>query len=462
MVAQSGRQSGSISVGQTGWQYQAGLAFFVLLLFIYPVPHTISLRYLLLLGAIGLFGYLAIKHGDFSIFRRLGLATLLFVALCVWIVFGAVFISDDPRESLSEIRGQWLLTVVSLMTGTAAGIAAQVKPFIRLRLLQAIVLVFAIHVLIVDIQALWSVVMSGTFTLRAQGLTDGPDKASFLTNMFLAFLLSELFLRLTGKSRTFRINNGLFAGVLVLTLFSLYAEGTRNAVLALLVMCVGFIVLYWANHGRNQRPWWQIATVTCLLVVLLTSLFQVSASKRGITWDQMMDTIPVALDTKSHNNWLNTGKYGLPKLPDGRLVEESTYLRIAWLKEGLLLVAEHPLGIGFDRNAFGRGLQLKYGEGRGYSHSGIIDMAIGMGIPGVLLWITFLASLAWLGLRRFLHTGNYAGLTLLFVVLDFSTRLLLDSVTKDHMLQQFMLVAGLLAVMTVAPAPRDPSVASPR
>lgn len=462
MVAQSGRQSRSIAVGQTGWQYQAGLVFFALLLFIYPIPHTISLRYLLLVGAMGLFGYLAIKHGDFSIFRRLGLATALFFALCVWIVFGAVFISDDPRESLSEVRGQWLLIFVSLMTGAAAGIVAQVKPFIRQRLLQVIVLVFAIHVLIVDIQALWSVITSDTFVLRARGLTDGPDKASFLTNMFLAFLLSELFLRLTGKSRAFRINNGVYAVVLVLTLLSLYAEGTRNAVLALLVMCVGFIALYWANHGRNQRPWRQIAVATCVLVVLLGSLFQVSASRRGITWDQMMATIPVALDTKDRKNWLDTGKYGLPKLPDGGFVEESTYLRIAWLKEGLLLIVEHPLGIGFDRNAFGRGLQLKYGEGRGYSHSGIIDMAIGMGIPGVFLWITFLASLAWLGLRRFLDTGSYAGLTLLFVVLDFSTRLLLDSMTKDHMLQQFMLVAGLLAVMTTAPAPRDPSVASPR
>ena len=65
----------------------------------------------------------------------------------------------------------------------------------------------------------------------------------------------------------------------------------------------------------------------------------------------------------------------------------------------------------------------------------------------MVVWIAFLGSLAWLGLRRFLDTGSYAGLALLFVVLDFSTRLLLDSVTKDHMMQQFMLVAGLLAVL---------------
>jgi O-antigen ligase len=75
-------------------------------------------------------------------------------------------------------------------------------------------------------------------------------------------------------------------------------------------------------------------------------------------------------------------------------------------------------------------------------------MAIGTGIPGVLLWTAFLGSLAWFGLRRFLDTRNYAALALFFVILDFSTRLLLDSVTKDHMLQQFVLVTGLLAVQT--------------
>lgn len=313
------------------------------------------------------------------------------------------------------------------------------------QLLAVVIIVLLIHVLIVDAQSLWVAIFSNVPRSRAEGLTDGPDKASFLTNMLLAFLLSELFLRLSGKPRTFRINNGVFAVILVLVLLSLYAEGTRNAVLALFVMGIGFIALYWAGTRRAHRQRRYFVIASCLFVVLVVSLFHATASKRGITWDRMMATAPVALDTQGNKNWLNTRKYGLPRLPDGNAVEESTYLRIAWLKEGLQLVAEHPLGIGFDRNAFGRGLQLKYGEGRGHSHSGLLDMAIGTGVPGVLLWIAFLGSLAWLGLRRFLVTGTYAGLALLFVTLDFSTRLLLDSMTKDHMLQQFMLVVGLLA-----------------
>lgn len=445
-MAQNGMESRSVAAGQTGWQYHAGFAFFALLLFIYPVPHTISLRYLSLLGAMVLFGYLAFKRGNPATLARLTLPAVLFAALSFWIVVGAVFISEDPARSLSETRGQWLMVLLSLITGVAAGIAVEPDHSARQKLLAVVIVVLLIHVLIVDAQSLWAAVSSGTLEARSRGLTGGPDMASFLTNMLLAFLLSELFLRLTGKSRTFRINNGLFAAVLVLTLLSLYAEGTRNAVLALLVMCMGFISLYWARTGKSRHEQWHFVVAVCLLIALAITLFSATASKRGITWNQMKATIPVALDTKGHKNWLDTAKYGLPKLPDGSFVEESAYLRIAWLKEGLLLVVEHPLGIGFDRNAFGRGLQLKYGEGRGHSHSGLLDIAIGTGVPGVVLWLAFLGSLAWFGWRRFLDTGSYAGLALLFVILDFSARLVLDSVTKDHMLQQFMLVAGLLAM----------------
>jgi O-antigen ligase len=445
-VALTGREVGVSAVGRARWLYPAGLVLFALLLFIYSVPHTVSLRYLLLLGAMGVFGYLAVKRGNPASLSRLTLPAVLFAALSFWIVIGALFISDDPMRSLSETRGQWLMVLLSLITGVAAAMTVETDHSARQQLLAVVITVLLIHVLIVDVQSLWSAIPSNNLQMSGQGLTAGPDKASFLTNILLAFLLSELFLRLTGKPRTLRINNVLFAAILVLALLSLYAEGRRNAVLALFVMGIGFIVLYWISTGRNQRQWRSIAVASCLFVVLVISLFHATASKRGITWDQMMDTLPVALDTQGHKNWLNIRKYGLPMLSNGKAVEESTYLRVAWLKEGLLLVVEHPLGIGFDRNAFGRGLQLKYGEGRGHSHSGLLDIAIGTGVPGVVLWMVFLGSLAWLGWRRFLDTGSYAGLALLFVILDFSTRLLLDSVTKDHMLQQFVLVAGLLAV----------------
>jgi hypothetical protein len=446
-VARSGWKSGDIAVGQTRWQHHAVLVTFALLLFILPIPHTISLRYFLLLGAASLFGYLAIKRGDFGAFRPLVLPATLFAALSIWIVFGSVFISSDPRESLSEILSQWLMAFLFLMTGAAAGIATEDNRSMQQRLLHVMFLVFLVHVLIIDVEMLWHVAASGEFTRRAHGLTDGPDKASYLTSALLVFILSELFLRFIADRPMLRMKNLPLLMALLLALASLYAESVRNTVPTLIVAGMALVFLYAGNnYHKNLRRRTYAVLVVSLFIMIIMSLTVAAMMQRGTDWDQFSNTLSVAWDTGNHKGWLDESKYGLPVLPDGRGVEPSTYLRVAWIKEGSILVAEHPLGIGFERNAFGRGLNMKYGEGAGHSHSGVLDLAIGAGVPGVLLWFAFLISLAWLALRHIHGPRAFAALALLLIVLDHFTRMFLDSIVKDHMLMQFMLVAGLLAV----------------
>jgi O-antigen ligase len=168
-------------------------------------------------------------------------------------------------------------------------------------------------------------------------------------------------------------------------------------------------------------------------------------------------TVSIAWDTEHYKAWQDNGRDGWPKLPSGERVDDSAYQRIAWLKEGLLLFKEHPYGIGFGRDAFGHGLKAKYGQGGGHSHSGLLDMAIGLGIPGVLLWLVFFSSLASVAGRQYRANRNYAALLLLLLLTDYGARMVLDSVIRDHMLQQFMFLAGLAAVMMVTgdPAKRN-------
>lgn len=444
-MVHSGWNSSEFAVGLVRWLPHAGLGVLASLLFIFPIPHTITLRYLLLLAAAGIFGYLATRRGNPAILPRLRLPLMLFGALLAWLYIGAVFISDDSVRTLSEVSSQWLMVLLSLMVGLVAGVASENDPATRRRLLHVVFFVLLAHVVIVDAQALWSAISSNAFTTRAQGLTAGPDQSSYLTNMLLAFLLSESLVRIAGRSPGLGLNNALFFAAWIIALASLYAEGTRNSLPVLVVMCGAFFILYLV-HGRGSRRWFFVAGSTVLMAILVVSLaFTATDVKRGNDWRQVWDTVSIGLDTEQHKAWLDQEKYGLPKLPDGRSVETSTYLRVAWMKEGVHLVGDHPLGIGFDRNAFGNGLMMKYGEGRGHSHSGVLDLAIGTGVPGILLWFAFLASLAWVALRHTQGPRVFAALTLLLIVLDYSARMFLDSIIKDHMLQQFMLVAGLLA-----------------
>ena len=136
-------------------------------------------------------------------------------------------------------------------------------------------------------------------------------------------------------------------------------------------------------------------------------------------------------------------KYDLPKLKSGEQVGQSNYERIAWLKEGIKLVADNPLGVGFDRLAFGHALKVKFGErGRGHSHSSLIDFAVGTGIPGLAMWCAFLGYLMVTSIRRFIKYRSYFALLLLFTVGNFGMRMVVDSNLRDHMLQQFIFLAG--------------------
>lgn len=459
MAARGACNTGEHADRQSPWLLRAGLVVLASLLFIYPIPHTISLRYLLLLAAAVVFGYLAIRRGRPAILLRPGLALALFGALLVWLFLGAIFISHDSARTLSEVSSQWSMALLSLMAGVAAGSAFENDPAAGRRLLRAVFFVLLAHVVLVDAQALWLAVSSGGFAARAQGLTAGPDQSSYLTNMLLALLLGESLVRISGKPSGLGLGNTLLLAAWLIGVASLYAEGTRNSIPVLVVMC-GMIILLYLVQGGNSKRWLYAGAATALLAVLVISFAVTTAgAKRGSDWRHVWDTIPVALDTGRHKAWLDEEKYVPPKLPDGRSVETSTYLRVAWMKEGLLLVAEQPLGTGFDRNAFGHGLRMKYGEGKGHSHSGALDVAIGAGVPGLLLWVAFLASLAWLGLRRYADSQAFAGLALLLIVVDYFTRMFLDSNVKDHMLQQFMLVAGLLAAQA-AGAPNSKAHAS--
>jgi O-antigen ligase len=105
------------------------------------------------------------------------------------------------------------------------------------------------------------------------------------------------------------------------------------------------------------------------------------------------------------------------------------------------------MGYGYDRRAFSQAL---FSQGKpnqiGHSHSGFIDMGVGLGVPGVLLWVSFCLSLIVIGLKVFVLRREVAGLVLMLVTCGFLGRMVLESVSKDHMLHIFLFtVAALLA-----------------
>ena len=261
-------------------------------------------------------------------------------------------------------------------------------------------------------------------------MTDGPDKSNYLSIILLIVLVTDAFSRVVYKRRMLVVGTFVLTFGLIATFLSIYFESMRNGTIAVtLVMVVMLALLLKRRIIRSVSRWWP-----CLQSVVISSFVYISV-RADHKWDTIGQTLPIALDTQQNKAWLNLSKYPIPKMLNGEPVEQSAYLRIAWLKEGILLVMEHPFGLGFGRNAFGHGIKNKYGEESqtAHSHSGLLDIAIGTGLPGLILWIGFLFYLMLASFRQFKMHKSYTALLLFLMVMSFSWRMSVDSIIRDHM-----------------------------
>lgn len=466
----------------------AGLVFLMLLFVVWPIPHTISLRDLLLLLVVATFGYLVWRARPAGWWRGLAWPLGFYIALTLWIVIVALFISPETAWSLGEIRGQWLKGMFALVAG---GLAALVLAHTSGGLSRGIVVIFGVllmHTLYVDAVAIqgiveawvnpenrlaalvWHVGISpgsadyGYLTLLRHEwdtvmFTGGPDKSNLLSNLLLYLMLAEFFVRLVHRRRMLPFNNTILFLALVAALFSLYVERVRNGLGELIVVLLLFgVLLLRAYRGRVDRRVFRTGVVVLLLLPLAIGYISYKTDSR---WQSLWQTVPVALDTQSHKAWMDQNKYPMPLLPSGEQVSGSNYLRIARAKVSFEFIREHPWGMGFGRNIFGHAVKRKYGENPSHSHSGLIDMALGIGIPGILLWSGFLISIAYVAGREYARARSFSALLLLFVVTGYGVRMVFDSIVRDHMLQMFLFLAAFLAVAATAGPPSRASAQTP-
>lgn len=421
------------------------------LYFVWPLPHTIALRFTLLTLGIAFFFFLLRRTPPrLAVARDRSHKILLGLvfSLTVWMLVNAGWISPEPEWAFQELLGQWGNALAAALFGVLAGSLIQRGRLRAAGVLLTLVLALAIHAAFLNLSAIYLWLVDGEPLRRAMGLTDGPDKSNYLTIAFLSLVLAEAYLRAFAHKRFLGLNTPTLLVLLGLGLAGFFLEEIRNGLAPLAVIFISLLFVYIASHRESLHP--RRLASHALLALMFTTALVIFVVKTDARWQNTIDSARFAWQTQDNSAWLYDDK---PRkqttLPNGKPVEESSYLRTVMLKEGLAIVAEHPWGVGFGRNAFGHALKAKYGRGGGHSHSGLLDLAIGIGLPGLIMWVSVLAYAAYLGLRTFLRKRSYAGLALLLIVTTFSIRMIFDSIIRDHMLQQFMFTAALLATLSL-------------
>jgi len=409
--------------------------------FILPIPHTIGVRNVLagLLTLLVIIQFIRNKQKiDFSYLKK---PFMLLLLLSLWIIVNAFFISIFPHTSQREIVGQWLVPMIYLFDFAMIGFLFN-KDEIQ-KLFNYIFVALLIHVLYVDAIELKYYLYHHSVLTRIPGLEEGSDKSNYLTNIVLSFLAAEIIYRIRTKHNILYFNNINLGIILLFTILSSAFEGMRNGVVAILFLGVStlFFSLY-KNENVSKKIKYFISIFIIGLFVL-PAYYNFTHDSR---WKTLKETIPIALQTQKYKHWLYPKKIALPKLPDGSRASASNYERVAWAYEGLKIIFENPLGVGWGRNAFGHAIQKKYNLKKrtlGHSHSGIIDFTIALGWPGLILWLLFILYMLKISIKYAIKEYNFFAILMFFNVTGFVTRWLVDSNMRDHMFLMFIMIVGI-------------------
>jgi len=424
-----------------------GLAAFATLLFLWSVPDVIGARNALLAL---LLVFAVLLKPDFSqvaaTLRQRSIAIPL-LALTAWIALHCAVFAWNPGRAWHE-AAQWFKAVPIFVLGVALGQSpgwrkqtGRVSAWCGIT-----VIAYLVYLTFQVIYKPWDLPAPAGQILLQTTRIGSRDLASYLGTALVALQLADL---VAHSARGRGLLNGpvwLRALGLVAATALTVATMTRNALPILMLLGAVAAAAFVATRPRQTRL--RAIALVGVAALLLASGVAINV-KSDERWARFASSVAIGLDIEHQKAWLAQEQTPLPLNAQGLPVDDSAYMRTAWMKGLLTEIARHPLGVGYDRNAFGNALRADYGKWvtTGHGHAGMLDFTVGVGIPGGLLLLAFFVALAAAGVRRWRDDRDAAGLALLLFVLSYASRAFIDGIVRDHMLEQFMLIAGLLLAL---------------
>jgi len=193
-----------------------------------------------------------------------------------------------------------------------------------------------------------------------------------------------------------------------------------------------------------------------LALILLTSLFtlfvlfiQYDAKYEGKLANLKNDVL-ISLDINKNKNWTKTiesSNLPIPKDQNGRVINGTTYSRVSWIMVGTQLLIEHPFGTGFSWSAFKYYILLAFPDSQvEKTHSGWLDFALGVGIPGLLLtWTAIVLTLKKAIQELKGPTHNLSNWIVIFILIGMSLLWVVGEVCEREFIEHFFFMIALSA-----------------
>jgi len=328
--------------------------------------------------------------------NKLALPIWLVGILFLWATFHLLFLSQNPVVQLIEFKGIWkrALLAVIFALGLGLSIANNAErinkwawPLIYLGLLMP-TFIYLLK---------WTLTFHGQDIL---GLTSIPAYLKVYPGSqlfyvpktdYVVFCLPTLavafgqMLTLLQEKRIQWAQLLLYGATIAAVSFVFYGQNIKNgfAYVALL-----FIIFLFALVRASKKKWTPIKVGIIAIAMIGVGFVGYKHIQQNDSWKTFAADYRVAVQIDRNQEWKFAGEKGYPLNELGKSVSETNYQRVSWGAAGIYLFRENLLGYGLIENSFGPLVNKKWPESSvhlTHAHSGWLDLALGLGLPGISL-----------------------------------------------------------------------------
>lgn len=383
-----------LSLSIPSWMIWVQTIFFSVLYAIWALPGTILIRHVCLITGALLSLWIVYQYRH-RFFQKCAIPVWLIVALFMWTNFHLFFLSTDFAAQYEEYTSIWKRAALGAIFALGFGIALSSLPYKKdstghflwalmyLGLL-APTLIYIIKFILTNKAKQWGVVAPDYWLLYYGSAPYYLPKTAYVCFCLptLGIALGQL-VRNIGRHQIYTWANGVYLVTIPGVLFVFYAENIKNGVVYSAALILIFLLVLTC---RNFRHHWPARLAVLAVVAAVGSIFVVNSIQKNDSWRTLIADAKVARDTQTYTQWKYSGDQGYPNNELGTMVSVTNYERLAWGKIGLKLIAQNPLGYGLVERSFGYLAKINWPDSKLHqSHSGWIDLGLGIGIPGLLL-----------------------------------------------------------------------------
>lgn len=176
----------------------------------------------------------------------------------------------------------------------------------------------------------------------------------------------------------------LYALVIAAILFLFSVQNTKNGIAYALLLIGLFLFLVFVKI-HFLKFWHKLLLLLAVGIATLTLLYP--HIQKNDSWRTLIADAKVGFQLEKYPQWKFAAEQAYPMNEYGTPVSNTNYERAAWSKVGVQLAIKDPLGYGLVEDSFKRMVKTKWPEASSklsHSHSGWLDLILGLGVPGFL------------------------------------------------------------------------------